>query len=84
MIIRNHAEIKRQENLVGHSTPAGGEVVAVKRRRRTKRYDASDAPDVALKKSLGREDYWRTKAKELESKLATNHLPPPQQPEAMQ
>ena len=84
MIIRNHAEIKRQENLVGHSTPAGGEVVAVKRRRRTKRYDASDAPDVALKKSLGREDYWRTKAKELESKLSTNHLPTPQQPEAPQ
>ena len=84
MIIRNHAEIKRQEDLVGHSTAVSEEVVAVEKRRRTKRYDHSDATDVALKKSLGREDYWRTKAKELESKLAINPLPPPQQPEAPQ
>lgn len=84
LIIRNHAEIKRQEDLVENATPAGEEVVAVEKRRRTKRYDHSDATAVALKKSLGREDYWRTKAKELESKLVTNPLPPPQQPEAPQ
>jgi hypothetical protein len=84
LIIRNHAEIKRQEDLVENATPASGKVVTVERRRRTKRYNPSDAPDVALKKSLGREDYWRTKAKELESKLATNPSPPSQQPEAMQ
>ena len=84
LIIRNHAEIKRQEDLVENANAVSEEVVAVKRRRKTKRYDASDAPDVALKKSLGREDYWRTKAKELQSKLATNPSPPSQQPEVMQ
>jgi hypothetical protein len=58
------------------------EVVAIKGRRKSKRYDVSDAPDVALRKSLGREDYWRTKARELESKLAINPSSPSQQPEA--
>jgi len=80
LITRKHAEIKRQEDTVENVTPA--EVVAIKGRRKTKRYDASDAPEVALRKSLGREDYWRTKARELESKLAINALPPSQQPEA--
>jgi hypothetical protein len=82
LITRKHAEIKRQEDPVENVTPADEEVVAVRKRRKSKRYDASDAPDVALRKSLGREDYWRTKARELESKLAVNVLPPSQQPEA--
>lgn len=84
LIIRNHAEIKRQEDAVENTTPIREEVVTVKRRRRTKRYDRSDAPDIALKKSLDREGYWRTKAKELESKLSINPSPPPQQSEAPQ
>ena len=84
LIIRKHAEIKMQEDGVENATATSEEVVVVKRRRKTKRYDASDAPDVALKKSLGRENYWRTKAKELQSKLSINPSPPPQQPEAMQ
>jgi len=81
LITRKHAEIKRQEDLVENDTPTSEEV-AVRKRRKSKRYDASDAPDVALRKSLGREDYWRTKARELESKLAINPSPPSQQPEA--
>jgi hypothetical protein len=63
---------------------AFAEVVAVKRRRKAKRYDTSDAPDVALRKSLDRENYWRTKAKELESKNFINPLSPSQQSEASQ
>jgi len=82
LITRKHAEIKRQEDPVENVTPAGEDVIAIKGRRKTKRYDSSDAPEVALRKSLGREDYWRTKARELESKLAINALPPSQQPEA--
>ena len=84
LIIRNHAKIKMSEDGVENATATSEEVVAVKRRRKTKRYDSSDTLDVALKKSLGREDYWRTKAKELESKLSTNLSPPSQQPEVMQ
>jgi hypothetical protein len=81
LITRKHAEIKRQEDPVENDTPTSEEV-AVRKRRKSKRYDAADAPDVALRKSLGREDYWRTKARELESKLAINLSPPSQQPEA--
>lgn len=84
LIIRNHAEIKRQEDLVENATPASEEVVAVKRRRKARRYNSSDAPDVALRKSLDRETYWRTKAKELEAKIATNPLPPSPQLEVLQ
>lgn len=84
LIIRKHAEIKMQEDSVESADPVSKVAVAVKRRRKTKRYDVSDAPDVALKKSLDREGYWRTKAKELQSKLATSPSTPLQQPEAMQ
>jgi hypothetical protein len=84
LIIRNHAEIKRQEDLVENATTASEEVIAVKRRRKARRYNSSDAPDVALRKSLDRETYWRTKAKELEEKLATNPLPPSPQLEVLQ
>ena len=82
LITRKHAEIKRQEDPVENA--AFAEVVAVKRRRKSKRYDTSDAPDVALKKSLDRENYWRTKAKELESKKFINPLSPSQQSEVSQ
>ena len=82
LITRKHAEIKKHEAPVEDVSHA--EVIAVRKRRKSKRYDASDAPDVALRKSLDREHYWRTKAKELESKTYRDLLIPPQQPEAPQ